>query len=51
MDSVLKPEVDADLVRVLLTEEGSERAKTDESVRLFLSSVNNTGTNLDNPTR
>lgn len=50
MDSVIKSEVDADLVHVLLTE-GSERAKTEESVRPFLSSVNTAGTNLDNPTR
>lgn len=51
MDSVVQSEIDADLVHVLLTEKDSERAKTDESVRPLLSSVNSPGTNLENPTR
>lgn len=51
VDSDVKPEVDADLVHVLLAEKGREGAKTEESVRPFLSSVNCPGTHLDNPAR
>lgn len=51
MDSVVKSKVDAGLVHVLLAEKGSEGAKTDESLRPFLSSMNSPGKNLDNPAR
>lgn len=44
VESVVKSEVDADLVHVLLTENGGERAKTEESARPLLSSVNSPGT-------
>lgn len=50
-DSVVKSGVEAELVQILLAEQGNDRAEADESVHPFLSSASRPGPSLDNPTR